>query len=116
MFVTQDGAVTQVAPLAIVVPGGEGAEGNKHKLVIRIARELVESGEGRRIPLNELIKACIDQVLRGRQAKCDNRRRDFMRAIEALVAANQVEVSDGYVQVAMNCVSVFQSSIPKPSR
>jgi len=74
-------------------------KGDKQKLVMRMARELVESGEGRRLAVNSLIEACVDQVPRDPQAKCDNRRRDFMRAIEALVAANQIDVSDGYVKL-----------------
>jgi len=66
---------------------------------MRMARELVESREGQRLELNALIKACVDHVLRNPQAKCDNRRSDFIWAIEALVAANQVEVSDCYVRL-----------------
>lgn len=71
---------------------------DKHKLVLRMAKELVEVGDDQ-VAVNVLIEACVGQMLHDPSKKIDNRRRDVARALEALVGANQIAIADGYVSL-----------------
>lgn len=74
-------------------------KGEKQVLLMRVARELValEEADGK-VSVDTLLEACVVQVPRG-ESKCDNRRRDFLRAVEAMVSANQMDISTGYVDL-----------------
>jgi hypothetical protein len=71
-------------------------KGAVQKLVLRVARDLQDLGD-ERTDVNALIEAAVDQIPKDSQAKCDNRRRNVVRAIESLVGANQISVAGGYV-------------------
>lgn len=69
----------------------------KQALVLRVARELLDRDNGP-VSVNDLVDACVGKVEHV-HGKCDNRRRDLTRALEALVDANLMDTSTGYVNL-----------------
>ena len=57
--------------------------GAKQKMVLRVAQDLTGLVDDA-VPVNTLIEACVDQMVRDPSAKTDNRRRDVVRALESL--------------------------------
>jgi len=68
----------------------------KQKLVLSVAGNLINLDKGP-VSISELIETCINTIPRGELGKCDNRRRDLTRALEALAAANLIDTSTGHV-------------------
>lgn len=73
-------------------------KGDKQKIVLKTVRDLVDIGDDR-VNASTLIEAAVNQIPKDEAAKCDNRRRDVLRAIESLIAANQIAVTDGLVEL-----------------
>lgn len=72
-------------------------KGDKQKLVLRLARDLMEL-DGEAVSVSALVDAAVDQIpFDSAEGKRDNRRRDVLRALESLVSAQQITVSGGYV-------------------
>lgn len=73
-------------------------KGDKQKLVLKLAREVADLGDGQ-LDVSTLIELAVNQIPKDDTAKCDNRRRDVLRAIESLVLANQLSTEGGVVDV-----------------
>lgn len=73
-------------------------KGDKQKLVLKMAREVADLGDGQ-LDVSTLIELVVNQIPKDDSAKCDNRRRDVLRAIESLVLANQLSTAGGIVDV-----------------
>jgi hypothetical protein len=70
----------------------------KQKLVLNMARKLLKFDRGP-VPVNELIETCIAEIPKSEQGKCDNRRRDLARALDALTVSGLIDTDNGYVNL-----------------
>lgn len=70
----------------------------KQKLILSVAGKFLDLDKGS-VSVNDLIKTCVAQIPKSEHGKCDNRRRDLMRALEALTNADLIDISDGYVNL-----------------
>lgn len=76
----------------------KGPRNVKQKLVLGVVQEMSELGKGQ-VSMHELIEMCVSKTPRSSYGKCDNRRRDVVRAVEALVEANLIDITTGYVDL-----------------
>jgi len=73
-------------------------KGDKQKLVMRIAEEMLDLADT--VTTGELIDAVVNQIPFDREeGKRDNRRRDALRAIETLAAAGSLSTAGGIVSL-----------------
>jgi len=75
-----------------------GPRNFRQKLVLHVAQELIELSQGR-VAVSDLIERSVNKIPRSEHGKCDNRRRDVTRALEALAAADLIDTSTGYVNL-----------------
>lgn len=71
-------------------------KGDKQKLVLKLAHEMLDLGDDS-LNVTALVEAAVNQIPKDEEARCDNRRRDVLRAIESLIVANQMTVANGSV-------------------
>ena len=72
-------------------------KGDKQQLVLRTAQALTEMDD--QVTTQEVIDAAVNQMVAPEPGTRDNRRRDAMRALESLIAANLLGNDSGRVKV-----------------